>query len=326
MKKHFNHKNKWAILSFVFMAILTLPSVLALGVHAATNFSFTVSPMDENLVLNPGDSYSSSITVYISEQYETKVKYKAEIAPYFVDDDYKNDFSNEYGEKNEIVKWITINNNQEAILSPGEKSVVTYTINVPSSAAGGGQYAAILVSAEAWDENSKNESDNKNNNDQVGVGLIEEKKIAHRIFVEVAGNVTRQGEIDDLEVPGFLLNGDIIATSKVKNTGNTHGEAKYKLQVFPLFSSEEVYTNEEDPATRTILPGRTLLNELTWDKTPAIGIFNVVYTVEFEGVTAQVKKMVIKCPIWLLFIIIFAVILIILYFVLKAKARKGGNR
>lgn len=319
MKNTKHNRVRRVLLSVLAVATLCLSSLSALQVMAERGVTFTVSPMKEKIVLNPGDEHSSTVEVYIPEKYENDIKYTVEIAPFFVDENYNNDFNNTYGTNNEIMKWITIDGPEEGRLSPGETAVIPYTINVPSNAAGGGQYASILISAEEWKDEESSKSDD--GGDDIHPMVKEEKKIAHTIYAEVTGDITRQGEITDVNVPGFLLSGNIIGSSSVKNTGNIHGEAKYTLQVFPLFSSEEIYTNEESPQDRIVLPGRTLYNETEWEETPAIGIFNVVYTVEFEGVTAQSSKMVIKCPVWLLFIIIFVIMALIIWIVVKFRAR-----
>lgn len=298
---------------------IILPLIISINVNAADRWSFSLSPMKEKILLNPGDQYSSAITVYTSTGYDADIKYKIEVAEFYVDEEYHNIFK-ECGDYCEMANWIKIESPTEGILKPGEKAIVQYTINVPEDAHGGGQYASIMVQGDVWVDDADN-GEEDSNTEEIAPTVKEEKKIAYTIYAEIAGDVIRQGDVIDVDVPSFLLAGDIKGTASIKNTGNVHGDATYTLQVFPLFSNEEIYTNEEEPAAATILPDRTRYEEIAWKGTPAIGIFNVLYTVEFEGVTAQVSKLVIKCPIWLLFVIIFAVVATILWFMAKRKER-----
>ena len=307
----------------IFSLLLVCATVLSLfnmpNVNAEDRWSFSVSPMKEKILLNPGEKYSSAISVYVHDGDVSDIKYKVEAQEFYVDENYDHIFSG-CGEYCEMKNWITIESPTEGIIKPGEKVNIKYTIDVPKDAPGGGQYASIMVQGDPWKEGSSS-ADSTDDGD-IAPTIKEEKKIAYTIYAEVAGDVTRNGEITDVNVPSFLLSGDIKGSASVKNTGNVHGDAKYTLQVFPLFSDEEIYTNEEDPDTKTILPDRTRYEETTWEGTPGIGIFNVIYTVEFEGVTAQVSKMVIICPIWLLFLILFVIALLIIWIVMKVRGRK----
>ena len=283
---------------------------------AFADMEFGVSPMTQKIVLTPGESYRGTFGI-VNPVYNTKTfYYKLSVEPFYVDEDNNPIFENN-GDYNQIVDWVSLDNETGSV-EPNNTNYVNFTIHTPSDAPAGGQYAIIRVASDY--DAMEVEEGGKN-----AVSIQNIMTIAHEIFAEVAGETERQGKIIDVNMPSFLLSGNITGASQVKNTGNVHGDAKYTLQVFPLFSDEEVYTNEENPETHTILPDRTLYAETSWVETPTIGIFNVIYTVEFEGSTAQVKKMVIKCPIWLLFIIIFAITAIILWLIMKARSRKSSK-
>lgn len=280
------------------------------SVRAAEQFSFALSPMTQSIVLNPGDVYNGSFKVVNPNANTSDLAYSVERRSFYVDEDY----STTYDEVDSpIVEWTTITSGESGVVKPNSSADVTFTIRVPRDAPSGGQYEAFRVSAGPAEEAQTGDS---------GLVIKEQFIITYLVFAEIAGEKVRQGEIVGIDVPGFLFSGNITGSASIRNTGNIYGRAKYMLQVFPLFSNEEVYTTEEDPATKLILPDRTLYNETAWAQTPSIGIFNVVYTVEFEGVTAQVSKMVIKCPIWVLAIVIFAIAAIIIWLVIRAKNRK----
>ncbi len=274
---------------------------------------FTVSPMNQSIVLSPGDTYKGSFKIANPNNSVENLAYTIEQRSFYVDDEYNTTYDEV---DSPIVEWTTIDSEESGILEPNESVDVMFTINVPESANAGGQYEAFRVISNPVAVGGEGG----------GMTIQEKLVITHLVFVEIMGDTTREGEIVSAEVPGFLFDGNIRGTSMIKNTGNIYGRAKYTLQVFPLFSDEEIYTNEENPETRLILPDRTLYNAISWRETPSFGIFNVVYTAEFEGVTAQVKKMVIVCPIWLLFVIIATVFLIIGWLVIRARSRKKGHR
>lgn len=305
-------KNKIKKLLILVMTIIIGPFSLICPAFADVGVS--LSPMDEKLILNPGDTYSGTLTVTNQYQNTEDLDFTVEVKPFYVDENYNYDLSVNNGDYNQIVEWITLKET-EGHLSPNESAKVNYTINVPKTAPAGGQYAAIKVSTKP------RQSENSG-----GINIKETAGVACCLYVEITGQTVKQGEIKDVDMPSFLLSGGITGSASIKNTGNVHSIASYILQVYPLFGDEELYTNEENPQKMIILPDRTLYNETVWNNTPAIGIFNVVYTVEFEGVTAQVKKMVIKCPVWLLFVILFAIIALIIWIFLKVSKRRNAKR
>lgn len=270
--------------------------------------SFSVSPMKQKIVLTPGETYHGTFSISNPGSNTEDFSYRLAVTPFYVDENYEIKYENN-GDYSQIVDWIAIDN-ETGVIAPNNTKEIAFTINVPNNVPTGGQYAAITVTSDT-------------EADQIeGLNLQAKYSIVHIIYAEIAGTTQRSGDVQSANVPGFLFSGKISGTSTIKNTGNVHSDATYKLQVFPLFSNEEVYTNVENPDTKTILPDRALYNTTSWEETPSIGIFNVIYTAEFEGVTTEVKKMVIICPIWLLIIIIIAIIALVVWLYTRSKSRK----
>lgn len=289
--------------------------------------AISVSPMKQVITLTPGETYTGKVKIFVERSSAQEEQfYEASIAPLSVNDADNNYVGvfNKMGENNEIVNWTTLSDKETTVgyedtlsgsMMRDESKELYYTINVPEGARGGGQYFAVMTK-QVKDPNSKIKGN---------VAIEESIGIASVVYVEISGDLTIAGEIKDNNIPGFLLDSPITASFVAKNEGNTHSEITYFLQVYPMFSNEELYTTEEDPGLEYVLPDTTRYIEQKWNETPLVGIFRVKQTVYYDSLDNEpsvTEKLVIKCPIWLIFIIIFAIFALIFYFVAKSRARK----
>lgn len=292
------------VVSFWVSAVLSVP------VYADDTMYIGVSPMRESVVLNPGDKYKGSFIVNNPGYSEVDTPYRVEVKPFYVDEDYTPIFTNE-NDSGLIADWITIVSGGTGLLKPNDIKVVEFEINVPKDAPAGGQYAAIGVAV-----------DLPHNDLEGGINIGEGMVVNHVVLAEVTGSTIIAGDILDIGVQSFMLDGAITAYSTVENTGNIHGLASYTVKVYPLFSDQALYSNEDAIETHYVLPGRKYYNESYWSETPSIGIFNVYYKVEFQGIVTEVTRMVIVCPWWLLFIIALALAILVIRIITLARLRK----
>ena len=321
MKYHLSKLAKWVV-----VGILTLVGVaMVQNVEPvmADSYSLTVAPMNQSIVINPGESFKASFRISNSSGSTQDTYYKIEFEPFYMNE--KNEIQYEAeGDSGKIVDWVTLNIPAEGKLAPNETKEVIFTIDVPESAPAGGQYLSVLVTASAKPEDEGSQLDD-DSGDQNAAAIKEIRKMGHLVYTEVAGDTIKKGEISDVSLPSFLLSGKLTGSATVKNVGNVHGDAVYTLKVYPLFSDEEIYTNEENPTSFTVLPDREVYSEISWEETPAMGIFNAEFIVEFEGEKVEVSKLIIICPIWLLFIILFIIAAIIIWIVMRVRARAKGK-
>ena len=291
------------------MTISILATIMVDKVYAVGDINMSVSPMNESIILNPGDMYRGSFMVSNPGFSEGALSYHTTIKPFYVNEDYDPVFEN-MGSNSQIVDWITIVCGGSGTLEPNGSQRVEYVIEVPEDAPAGGQYVAISTDVDL---------------EPVGGGAInisEGMGINHIILAKVTGDTMIDGSIIDAGVSGFRFDGNIKAYSTVENTGNVHGVAKYMLEVYPLFSDEAVYSNRDMVETHYVLPNRKIYNESQWLDTPSMGVFKVVYVVEFEGLRSETTRMVIVCPWWLVFMVVFGVIMLIIKIVTLIRSHK----
>ena len=228
-------------------------------------------------------------------------------------DDYGNVNYIDKSTYNMMVDWIEIENTTGSV-EPNGVVTIPFTINVPEDAPAGGQYASIIVR----DTTPPGYEDE-------GVAVDSVMQILSILYAEVAGETRDEGEVSLNAMPSFLLNGPITAESMVRNNGNVHTVAEYTLQVWPLFSNEEICTNEEEPETSLVMPETERYHTQSCDL-PSIGIFRAKQKVKIFDQISEVEKMVIICPLWLLFLIAFVIIALIIWIVMKVRGRKRDSK
>ena len=306
-------------IKYLLLALITsVLSLFSAGQASAAGRAIAISPMYQKMVLIPGETYRGGFTIANPYDATNDLNYLVEISPYYPvkanesDKNYTGADLTTKNSRNLIVDWVTIDNPTGSIQPNGE-AYVTFTVNVPNDAPAGGQYAALIA--------QENPEHVKYDN---SVAVNEAMRMAHVLYAEVAGETNHSGEILENNVPSFLFGGTLEASSFVRNNGNVHTDVEYILQVWPMFSDEEICTNEENAGTGFIMPETEVYHTEACDL-PPVGLFRAKQTVKIFGEESIVEKTVIVCPLWLIFVILFVVIALIIWIVIHIRSRKKAR-
>lgn len=299
-------KSFCGILAAFTLALVSFSPAVAADIP---DYRIQMSPAREDIGdLKPGETYTG--TFKIQNTGAKKFDYEVSIEPYFVVDEYYTSTYEGVETYNDIVDWVKFSKTEGTLESNGEDEIA-YTVKVPADVPAGGQYAAIVAEITG----SEGEATSG------GAGLVARGQIGLQLFSNVEGQTRKTAKIEDNKIPSILFNPPVSATSVVENTGNTHTLASYVLQVYPLFGSEEVYTNEENPATLVVLPETRRFNTITWPNAPHLGIFRVKQTVSIFDETSTTEKIVFLCPIWFLFIVLLIIFCAIFWIFTRIRSR-----
>ena len=264
------------------------------------NNYFTVLPMSQRFSLEPGKTYTGSLSIVNPADATEDFLYSISVSPYGVmGEDYTADLVT-VTNRSEIVKWIKISEPKGSV-KPNETKKVEFTITVPENAAAGGQYAAIAVSS------------NESSNASEGVAVNNVFELASLVYATVAGKTEHKGEILENNVPGFVVSAPITLSAMISNEGNVHEDATFVISVSNAFTGQVILPTEDNEGhyNELIMPETTRDVTREVNDLPALGIMKVNQTIYYQGDVNTVEKNVIICPIWFLFLIAFTIIAII---------------
>lgn len=277
------------------------------------NNSFTVLPMSQRFSLEPGKTYSGSISIVNPADSTEDFHYKVEILPYSVmGEEYEADLVT-VTNRSEIVKWISVPEKKGSV-KPNETKKVEFTITVPENAAGGGQYGAIAVS-------SDDSSDTDN-----GLAIKNVFELASLIYGNVAGETTRGGSVLENNIPGFSVSSPVTVSALISNEGNIHEDASFVIKVTNFFTGEVILPTDKNDGhySELIMPESTryVLREI--DNLPMLGAINVSQSIYYRGELSEAEQTIIICPIWfmaLVLLTVFAIIATIVNIVMRHKRK-----
>lgn len=268
----------------------------------------SISPVNHKIEIEQGETYNGKVTV--ANVGKKEFDYEISAKPYGVKNASYTDVTFEANEYTDIVNWITFSQ-ESGHLMPNESNIIDFSITVPEKAISIGQYLVIVASAV-----------NEVQDGQSGLDVI--GSVGSVVYASISGDAKNSGEITENSIPSFYFSGPISLNSTVKNTGDVHNTATYKIEVRSMFSDDIIYSNSDEPYTHLILPKTERTESWTWDA-PMFGIFHVKQTVEYAGDTSIVEKTVIICPLWLIIIVVVAILLVVLKIVLIVKKHRQNS-
>lgn len=260
------------------------------------NNTFTVTPMSQLIELTPGETYTGSINIINPSNATSDFDYKVYVAPYsVVSEEYNVDVATET-DWNKMVDWISIEN-PKGSLTPNDVVQINYTIQVPSDAPGGGQYASIIVGID-------NESEADGNMTVTNV-----MEIASVIYAKVDGEINHSGEILENNVPVFSAIAPVTVSALIKNDGNMHEQAEVSITIKDFFTGEEILPTETDDGIHTeiIMPETTKYVSRELDGLPLIGVVTIKQNVYYNYQFSSVEKNVLICPIWFIVLVLLTI-------------------
>lgn len=281
------------------------------------NNMFTVLPMNQRFDLKAGETYQGSITVVNPVDAKEDFSYKVSTAPYGVSNEaYDADLVTDT-DRTAIAKWIKIEEPTGKV-KPNDSKVINFTITVPENAPAGGQYAVLTVTS------------NDDNKESDGVTVQNIFEIASVIYGSVDGETVREGEIQENNVPGFVVSTPITLSARLTNTGNIHQDATFSIAVSDFFTGNVILPNAENSGeyTEVIMPDSVRVAEREVGNLPALGVVKVSQTIYYNGETSTVEKNVIICPIWFMILVavtLIAIVVTVICLIRKHHKKKTGS-
>jgi hypothetical protein len=210
---------KTALIKKVILAtvLLLLGAVAVKNVSAQSILPLSVVPPKQDVLVNPGERFDTSVK--FMNQGDTPITGTLSVVDFIVQDNNGTPVfldnpqivgTTTIPEKYSAAKWITLTQESITIASKGNVAV-PITINVPSNAAPGGRYAAVL-----FQPGGNLTLGNPASAQESAVAV----RLASLLYIRIAGPITEDASVTKFQAPNFLEYGPVGITTEILNEGD----------------------------------------------------------------------------------------------------------
>ncbi len=257
------------------LSVLVLSVVFGMLLFPSAGFAqvgISLFPIKFRVTINPGDTYSDTVTVMNPNSFPIGVQPEIENigggdegAITLIAGDAP------YG----LMSWIQMTKDPFT-LAPNERRQVPFSIVIPKDGEPGGHYGAILFRAIQPTNGTSTQS---------GVGVS--GRVGSVILVEVPGATQKTGELYNFTGPSYMSHGPVTFTFHVKDTGNTHFDPTGAVTVSGWFMADAVLPFE----SRVVFPGYSRTFTATWPSRYAFGPLTAKVEVQMPDGGTQVATL-----------------------------------
>lgn len=316
-------------ISKLLCIVALLVAVFGLGINIANTYaegeeekaettggtSISLTPVSKILQIASDKVYDESFEV--TNDGDAAIKVEVYAAPYSYvysdeEDLYKLGFTNE-NNYTQITRWISFKDSNGNYverptfsIEPHKSLKIDFKISTPSNIPNGGQYAVIFAHTLSSTVS--------------GSGIRTEASPGMVVYGRSSeGESIVSSEISDLKIN--QVDGNIVASAKVKNTGNVDFNARGVLKVEPIigFSS---YETPENGGRLSVIPDAELVLSNAWEETPGFGLFKASFEVKVGEKTEKIEKVIIRMPLFVMVIIIILLTILIIWIIITVRKRK----
>lgn len=234
--------------------------------HAA---GLRISPLTFEITANPGDTISNVLEVYNTEEEAVTVIMEAQdFVP--LGEGGQVMIAEESNETFSLAKWMVLSPT-EFFMEPGERRVVTFTIQVPHNGEPGGHYGSVLT---------------KIAGSPSGGASAVAQKIGSLLLLQVAGPVQEQMWVKSFAVPEFSEQGPITFETRLENVGSVHLKPYGFVTITDIFGRKQAQLSID---AKNVLPNSIRKIDTVWNEKFLFGRYTATITAVYGSANAPLS-------------------------------------